>query len=146
MKLTILGTPLAKQSARFRIAKGSGGKQFVHSYQKKEVKDAERNTAFEVKSQLPLGFTPYQDAIAVKVTFVFPPLKGWSKKKMEELESGVVIYKSTKPDLHDNLQKGLFDAMEGIVFINDSQICKVESEKIYGTTPRTEIEIRKIEA
>ncbi|CAN0451907.1 unnamed protein product [Pylaiella littoralis] len=41
--------------------------------------------------------------------------------------------------------KGLFDAMNGIVFIDDSRICKVKSEKIYGQVPRTNVLIREIE-
>jgi Holliday junction resolvase RusA-like endonuclease len=85
------------------------------------------------------------EAIGVKVLFVFPPLKSWSKKKRLELESGAIIYKITKPDLTDNLMKGLFDAMNGISFTDDSRVCKVESEKIYGLIPRTEVELYTIE-
>jgi len=138
IKLKILGTPQSKQSARFRIS-GKGKKQFVQSYQKKSVKDNERNIAFDVKSQLAPGFVPYNNAIGVKVLFVFPPLKSWSKKKLAILESGEKIYKDTKPDLTDNLMKGLFDAMNGIVFTDDARVCKVESEKIFGFVPRTEL-------
>jgi Holliday junction resolvase RusA-like endonuclease len=139
LNLKILGTPSSKQSARFRIVKGKGGNNFVSSYQKKEVKDNERNIAYDVKSQLPLDFVPFDSPIGVKVLFVFPPLKSFSKKKMTELEEGKTIYKDAKPDLTDNLMKGVFDAMEGIVFTNDSRICTVESKKIFGFVPRTEI-------
>ncbi|TSE11303.1 RusA family crossover junction endodeoxyribonuclease [Aquimarina algiphila] len=137
----ILGTPQAKQSARFRIAKGRNGKSFVSSYQKKEVVQNERNIAYDVKSQLPLNHIPYDNAIGVKVTFVFPPLKSWTKKKLAFLKEGGIIYKITKPDLTDNLMKGLFDAMGGIVFTDDARICKVSSTKIYGLVPRTEVTI-----
>lgn len=139
LKLTVLGTPKPKQSARFRMVKGKD-RTFITSYQKKEVKDAERNFAFDVKSQLPLGFVPYDCAIGVKVLFVFPPNSGFSKKKLAELEAGKVFHKHTKPDLQDNLFKGCADSLEGIVFVNDSRICKVESEKIYGLVPRVELE------
>jgi Holliday junction resolvase RusA-like endonuclease len=138
IKLKILGTPQSKQSARFRIA-GKGPSQFVQSYQKKSVKDNERNIAFDVKSQIPLGFVPYNDAVGVEVLFVFAPLKSWSKKKIALLESGEQIYKETKPDLTDNLMKGLFDAMNGIVFTDDARVCEVKSKKIYGFVPRTEL-------
>lgn len=141
LNLKILGIPLSKQSARFKVMKGKSGSSFVKSYQKKEVVDNERNIAFDVKSQLPLGFVPFDRPIGAKVLFVFPPLKNFSKKKMSELESGTVIHKDTKPDLTDNLMKGVFDAMEGIVFTNDSRICEVSSKKIYGFVPRTEIEL-----
>lgn len=139
INLKILGIPQSKQSARFRIVKGKSGNNFVSSYQKKSVKDNERNIAFDVKSQLPLDFVPFSNPVAVKVLFVFPPLSSWSKKKKQALEDGETIYKETKPDLTDNLMKGLFDAMNGIVFTDDSRICKVESQKIYGLVPRTEV-------
>jgi Holliday junction resolvase RusA-like endonuclease len=143
LKLRILGIPLSKQSARFRAVK-KGEKTFVMSYQKKAVKDNERNIGFDVKSQLSLDFIPYDYPIGVKVLFVFPPLTSWSKKKKDEFESGVKIFKETKPDLTDNLMKGLFDAMNGIVFVDDSRVCKVESEKIYGIVPRIELEIYQL--
>ena len=140
----ILGIPVPKQSARHRIA-GFGNKRFVQSYQSKEVRDAERNIAYDVKSQLPEGFAPYTGPISAKVVFVFPPLKSWSKKKLQELTiPNARIYKDTKPDLTDNLMKGLFDAMEGIVFVNDSQVARVESMKIYGEIPRTEVIITEL--
>lgn len=127
LKLEILGIPQPKQSARFRIQK-TARKSFVRSYQKVEVIQNERNIAFDVKSQLPKGFIPFRTALGVKVTFVFPPLKGWSKKKLEQLEAGTKFYKTTKPDLTDNLMKGTMDAMNGIVFTDDAVIAKVESE------------------
>ena len=139
IQFKILGIPQSKQSARFRIAKKKTGKSFIMSYQKKSVKDTERNIAFDVKSQLPRGFRPFDEPIAVEVLFVFAPLKSWSKKKIAQLESGEIIYKETKPDLTDNLMKGLFDAMNGIVFSDDARICQVKSKKIFGFVPRTEV-------
>lgn len=139
MKVTILGIPKPKQSARFYAKKGKGGKTMIKSYQKQEVKDAEKNMAFSVISQLPKGFVPYDEPIAVDILFVFPPLSSFSKKKKSEIEFGAIYYKDTKPDLTDNLNKGVFDALEGIVFVNDSRICKISSKKIYGLVPRTEL-------
>lgn len=142
--LKILGTPQSKQSARFRIA-GKGNKQFVQSYQKKSVKDNQKDIAIQVKSQLPVDFTIYDEPIGVEVLFVFPPLKSWSKKKLQELQSNATIYKDVKPDLTDNLMKGLFDAMNKIVFTDDSKICEVKSKKIFGLEPRTEVTLRKLQ-
>lgn len=143
MKFIILGIPKAKQSARFKSVK-MGDKTFMKSYQRDDVVQNERNIAFDVKSQLPAGFIPFDGPIGVKVLFVFPPLSSWSKKKLAGLDGGDKIYKETKPDLTDNLCKALFDAMAGIVYPNDSRICKLESEKIYGRVPRIELEIYKL--
>lgn len=138
MKLVFFGEPTSKQSARFRgFMKGK--KVIVQSYQKKEIKDMEKATKYKALSQLPADHELYDSAIGVKVLFVFTPLKSWTKAKEQQLKDGLKIYKDTKPDLTDNLMKGVFDALEKVVFTNDSRVAKVESEKIYGFEPRTEI-------
>lgn len=143
LRFSILGIPQPKQSARFRAVKMSE-KTFVKSYQKKEVIENERNIKFDVKSQLPQGFVPFNSALSVKVLFVFPPLSSWSKKKMAEFDNGAIFYKDTKPDLTDNLMKGLFDAMNGLVYTDDSRIVKVFSSKIYGKVPRIDVEFKEL--
>lgn len=133
----IPGIPKPKQSMKF-TKRG-------FSYQPKEVVEMERNLKYDIRQQLPLGHIPFDCPLALGVTFIFPPPSGWSKKKMAELQSGKKIYKYTKPDLQDNLFKGVCDAMNGIVYIDDSRICQLLlSEKIYGTTPQTIIVIEPL--
>ena len=145
LKFKILGIPQPKQSARFAMRKGKGGKSFIHKYQTKEVIQNERNISFDIKSQLPESFVPFDSALKVKVLFVFPPLKNFTKSKLNALTSGATIYKTTKPDLTDNLMKGTMDAMNGIVFTDDAIIAEVESKKIYGFIPRIELEFEKLD-
>ena len=144
MKLVFFGEPTPKQSARFRAFK-KGDNTIVSSYQTKSVKDREKSIMLDAKSQISNSHVLYNKAIGVKVLFVFKPLKSWSKKKIKLLESGYTIYKETKPDLPDNLMKGVFDALEGVVFTNDSRVAKVESKKIYGFQPRTEVEFYELQ-
>lgn len=144
MKLIIQGEPKPKQSARFRNVKGkSGKKDFIMSYQSKEVIDNASNISKVVLSQLPLNYVPYDEPIGVRMKFVFAALKSWNKSTKTLFESGEVIYKVSKPDV-DNLQKSVFDAMNKIVYTDDSRIAKVEVEKIYGKEPRIELEIYKL--
>lgn len=143
LKFTVLGIPQPKQSAKFRSIK-TKDKVFIKSYQPKKVVDNERNFAWDVKSQLPEGFVPFDVPIGIKATFIFPPLKSWSKSMVAKLESGEKVYKPSKPDLTDNLMKGTADSMSGIVYIDDARICKVESEKIFGFTPRIELEFYEL--
>lgn len=141
MKLIILGEPKPKQSARFaKIGK------FMRSYQTKEVKQNEQNIQAQILAALPEGFEPFKNPIAIKkLHYVFTPLTSFSKKIKAEIDNGAWIYKSTKPDLTDNLSKGLFDAMQGIVFLNDSQIVSMtDVKKYYGNVPRIEIEMEEI--
>jgi Holliday junction resolvase RusA-like endonuclease len=139
LRFEILGIPKPKQSARFRIAKGKSGNQFIASYQKKEVKENEANIGFTVIEQLPQGFIPFDCPVSVCIEYVFPMPASFSNKKVEEVKGGKVIYKETKPDLTDNLNKGLIDALAGIVYVNDSRICSLYAVKFYGLVPRTVI-------
>lgn len=141
----ILGIPKPKQSARFS-AFSSGGKTFVRSYQSSDVKQNERNIQLDIKRKLPKDFVPYDGPLYINVTFIFPPLKSFKKKQREMIEKGEVIYKTTKPDLTDNLMKGLCDAMNGIVWIDDALIARVSSVKIYGKVPQTIIAVHKIKS
>lgn len=42
-----------------------------------------------------------------------------------------IVYKHTKPDLHDNLNKALFDALEGIVWERDQNIVAMDNVRKY---------------
>jgi Holliday junction resolvase RusA-like endonuclease len=144
MKIIIPGEPQPKQSARFRNVKGKGGKKdFIMSYQTKKVIDNAVNIGNSALSQIPLNHVPYDQAIGVKMKFVFAPLKSWNKSVKTLFDNGEVIYKVSKPDV-DNLQKSIFDAMNKVVYTDDSRIAKVEVEKIYGKEPRIELEIYKL--
>ena len=142
LELKILGVPQPKQSVRSAGVLTPSGKIMIRHFQPDKVKRNERNIAFDVKSQLPKGFKPYSGPIAIKrLLYVFPPQKNWTKTKLKQLEEGAVFYRDVKPDLTDNLNKPLFDAMQGVVFMNDSQIVKMNDvSKIYGLVPRIEIE------
>ena len=60
-----------------------------------------------------------------------------SKKKKAEL---VGKWHIKKPDC-DNLAKGVKDALEGIAYDNDSQVCHLIITKTYSITPSIEVEI-----
>ena len=136
--LKILGEPKSKQSFRFGILHGR-----VMKYQNNKIHQEEDNIRWQIINQLPKDFVPIETKIFVKkLHYIFSIPKSFSKAKIKEIADGKLIFKITKPDLTDNLSKGLFDAMQGIVFLNDSQICSIENcKKIYGFTPRIEVEI-----
>lgn len=162
IKLFIPGEPKPKQSARFRIAGKNGAKQFIQKYQSAEVKNDENNIRVSVTNQLPENFIPFSNPVRVcKLHYIFPPLSNFPKRKLDILGRQAAamqsknhislapeedyIFKSTKPDLTDNLNKGLFDALEGIIFHNDSQVCDMQDvKKYYGLKPGIIIELEEI--
>lgn len=143
IKLTINGIPLAKQSFRYAVRPKKDGTNFVSKYQPKKVVDKERNLQWDIKSQLAKDFTPFDCPLDVSITFTFPPPKSWNKSQKLLFKSGVRMFKDTKPDL-DNLEKIVFDSMQGIVYINDSRVCEKRSRKVYGDVPSIVILIEPI--
>lgn len=135
LTLHVLGEPIAKQGWKSRVA-GTPGRQFVQTYRSAQTKSAHNNLRAQLIAQLPEGFTPLAGPLIVhELVFAFPPLKSMPKGKQRELAAGRQYPKATKPDL-DNLEKLLWDAAEGILYLNDSQICeKRQVRKVYGQQP-----------
>ena len=107
------------------------------AYQKPEVEAWEKYIRNIVMPQLPRGFKMWEGEVIVeKLVFIFKPLKGFTKGKIKLINEGQLIPKTTRPDVTDNLPKGFFDAIEGLIFKNDSQISTVkEMTKCYGKNP-----------
>jgi len=146
MRFVVKGVPQAKQGDKSRIINKKDGTSFIHHYQPKKIDQYANNIRAQIVQQLPENFVPYSGLLRInKLHFIFPPLKGFNKKQMELLEKGTIIYKGNKPDL-DNLEKAVYDAMQGIVFTDDKNIVeKVEVKKYYGLIPCIIIEIEEIE-
>lgn len=49
----------------------------------------------------------------------------------------------TKPDL-DNIVKGICDALNGVVYVDDSQIVELQIAKLYSERPRVTIRISEL--
>jgi len=65
-----------------------------------------------------------------------PKTKALAKKKG--------LYHTSKSDL-DNLLKFILDCMTGIVYKDDSIVCKILSSKMYSQIPRVKINIKEID-
>ena len=136
LKLYFGGEPKAVQS--FRYTK-SGMR-----YQPSAVTDWKTYIRLTAEQQLPPGFVLLNSPLMVHAVFTFSAPRSWSKKKLSMLARGGRFYKTTKPDLTDNLMKGLIDALSGIIWLQDQQICEVRSSKLYGMQPGTLLEVFEI--
>jgi Holliday junction resolvase RusA-like endonuclease len=90
--------------------------------------------ALIVKSKFKVSDKP----IGMYVDFYFEQPKSWSKKKKEE-----TLWHTSKPDI-DNLQKGVKDALNGIAYVDDSQVCYVITRKQYSFRIGIMIEIKEL--
>ena len=80
-------------------------------------------------------------ALKIDIVFELEIPKSLSKKKQELL---VGSYNTKKPDI-DNLVKSVLDAMNGVWFKDDGQICSVSAMKKYSREPKTIIVIKEQE-
>ncbi len=78
------------------------------------------------------------------VVNVYRPIpKSFSKKKTAAAEAGQ-IRPTTKPDA-DNYVKGIKDALNKVIWKDDSQIVSVTVAKFYSQRPRIEVKVQELE-
>ena len=86
------------------------------------------------------NYPTIQGAVEVFVLFQFQMPNSWSKKE-KDLNRGKPVTLN-KGDL-DNLEKALYDAMNGTVFEDDSQIWQHGVCKIWGDTGKTSFIVKE---
>lgn len=67
----------------------------------------------------------------------------WSKTKKAQALNGVV-HPTTKPDI-DNVEKAVFDGLNGVAWRDDVQVVQVTKRKRYAALPGVYVEITPIE-
>ena len=91
---------------------------------------------------------PFVGDITLAIRFTMPIPKSWYrtgkyKHLLKDKYKGIK-YHSVKPDL-DNLVKLIADCIGNKTFIvDDSQICQIYAEKMYGERPNTAVIIEEI--
>lgn len=133
--------PKAIQSVRIGRCGG-----FARAFQPQENVNWKVLISMMARQQIPEGFKVF-DEVPLKITVVFSylPPKSWPKYRIKALENGFCFRKITKPDLSDNLMKGLCDALTGIVWRDDSIIASIVSDKYYATTEEITIKVEPLD-
>lgn len=73
-----------------------------------------------------------ENALKVKIIAYYEVPKSASKKKKLQMLHNE-IYPTIKPDT-DNIAKSILDSLNGIAFLDDKQVVKLEVEKYYGNS------------
>ena len=146
MKITFSAPiePVAK--ARPRVSMRGG---FARAYTPKKSKKFEDDLAAIAKAHLrSIGInSPLTNACSVTIEAFFTVPKSWTKKRKAELlkdSNGLVRHPHvSKPDL-DNTQKSVLDALNGIVYVDDCQVCEIVARKFYSNSARLDISIEQV--
>jgi Holliday junction resolvase RusA-like endonuclease len=98
-----------------------------------------KDIGWQIRTQM-CEMDTMKSALSVRATFVMPILKSWSKKKQV---GAIETYHTSKPDI-DNLVKGLFDALNGVLWEDDNRVVDMKAIKIYGEKPGIKLEVKEL--
>ncbi len=80
--------------------------------------------------------------VLMKISLAIPA--SWSERKRDFALSGALL-PTTKPDM-DNVVKAVFDAINGVVWLDDTQVATLHAIKRYGAVPGVQVMIHSAEA
>jgi hypothetical protein len=132
---TVQGTPQAKGRPRFRIAGG-----YVSTYTDAKTKTYESIIA--VSAVRAMGSSrPLETPVSVDLYIRVPVPLSHSKKRANDCVSGVER-PTKKPDI-DNIIKIYLDAMNGIIYRDDTQVVRVSAKKVYSMVAGVDVCVRE---
>jgi Holliday junction resolvase RusA-like endonuclease len=133
MKITINLEP--KPQSRPRFTKQG------HAYELPDIKAYKR----KIKGHVAKHFNePYLRPILLTAAFYIRPPQYLNKvKKNAQALKDEVLWVNKKPDV-DNYLKAVMDAINGVAYKDDGQVCAQYAEKRYSHNPRIELVIEEI--
>lgn len=141
MKIEVYGQPLGKERPR---ATSFGGHAHIYTPKKTQSYEAK----FASKWVEMYSATQLKGALEVIITAYFPLLKGDYKKDGSPTKSGLRKLNgedkpTKKPDL-DNIAKAVLDGLNGVAFVDDSQVIRLVVEKHYSEQPKVIVWVNEI--
>jgi Holliday junction resolvase RusA-like endonuclease len=129
------GTPVPKGRPRFS-RRGS----FVSTYTPKTTADYEAKVSEAARKAMGSS-EPLEGPLAAYIYITLPVPASYTKKRTADCLSG--DERPTKKSDIDNFCKSIFDGMNEIVFVDDSQIVSLHATKRYGTVGLVSILIKE---
>jgi Holliday junction resolvase RusA-like endonuclease len=84
---------------------------------------------------------PLETPVAVYIYIIMPIPQSYTKKRTEACLSGT-DRPTKKPDI-DNVAKAFLDAMNGIVYKDDTQVVSLHVTKVYSTVGMVEVLVKE---
>lgn len=130
LTIRIPSEPIGKQRAR--------GKNFYTPPETRRFEDLIQNHAREAMD----GCEPVEFAIKLDIRFLLSVPASWPKWKRTAAYQGLVK-PTSRPDL-DNLTKAIMDGFNGVVWRDDAQVFKAQTEKVYSACPETVVTVKGV--
>lgn len=127
---TVPGAPVGKGRPRVGKSFGTG-----HPTLRTPEKTVNYESRIALAGHQAMAGAPVlEQACAVKLEIYVQVPASWSKKKQAAALNGEVL-PTTKPDI-DNVEKAIFDGLNGVVWKDDVQVTDVIKKKRYSATPQ----------
>lgn len=131
LSIMIPGVPVAKGRPRFARSTG-------RAYTPAKTATAEAHMRQAMIAQV--GQPMLEGPLDIDVLCTMPVPASWSKRKRADAFAGIVR-PTSRPDL-ENMLKGLLDAGNAILWVDDSQVCGIAAGKRYGERPGIHLIVR----
>lgn len=82
------------------------------------------------------------EAVSVVLDIQVPIPASWSQRKRDQAIAGYIC-PTTKPDI-DNVEKAVFDGLNGITWKDDVQVVEVSKRKRYSASPCVVVSISPV--
>ncbi|MDR0703194.1 MAG: RusA family crossover junction endodeoxyribonuclease [Azoarcus sp.] len=133
---TVPGEPQGKGRPRATIRAGHAA-----TYTPEKTRTYEGVIAVAAQNAM-AGRPLFAGACAVDMDILCLVPASWSQKKRAQALTGI-LYPTKKPDV-DNVEKAVFDAMNGVVWRDDVQVVDVVKRKRYAETPGVRVAVIEI--
>lgn len=135
-RFDVPGEPKGKQRPRVTMRGG-----YATTYTPKETVSYENLVKMCFVRQC--GREMLEGPVSAKIVAYYSIPQSASKKKHKQMLTGE-IKNIKKPDC-DNLAKIILDSLNGIAYHDDSQVCELSVQKLYGDIPEVLVELQTID-
>lgn len=136
------GEPVAKGRPRFRTGTTKSGRFYATAYTPAKTRAYSDALSWVAKEAM-RGRKPMGGPLIVNTMAFMGVPPSWPTRKRDAALAGA-LRPLGRPDA-DNLQKTAWDAINKIVFLDDSQIVEAKVSKFYDERPRLHIKIEPLE-
>lgn len=131
--------PIPQPRQRHRVVNGAK-KPYVLNYTDKRHPVQAFKQALVLAARLAWRESPHDGPIEIRLRFRFPlPASARALSRRIVAAGAYVPYSACKRNDGDNLEKAVWDALTGICYVDDGQICKWQGERVYAKDPGVDV-------
>ena len=134
MDFEIEGAPVGKRRPRFTTVNG-----FAQAIKVDADVEYENMVRLMFKLNKPTDYDLFDKPVSVRIEAYFPVPKSFSNKRAGKALAGEIV-PTKKPDA-DNIAKIICDALNGVAYMDDTQVIELTVVKKYAKEPKVKVSI-----